>query len=232
MISENNASSPWEYFQSRGFVLVSDVMSESELDAITKNLTPATTNSGGTRGLLAESWCSALVDQLRVHSRLSDLIPADFVAVQCTYFEKSAERNWLVPIHQDLSIPVAHKVDDPALRGWSEKEGSLFVQGPPEVLGQLIAVRLHLDDCGPEDGPLRVVPGSHLRGRIGSDEALAIRSQSGEVSCEGARGSALLMRPLLLHSSSKAFGVSRRRVLHYVFGPRRLPHSLAWPLAV
>ena len=66
---------------------------------------------------------------------------ADAVAVQCTYFEKSADRNWLVPIHQDLAIPVARRVEHPALRGWSHKEGSLFVQPPADVLAQLVAVR-------------------------------------------------------------------------------------------
>ena len=221
-----------DHFRSQGFVLVPEVLGDSELEPILKNLTPARSNSVGTRCLLGESWCSALVDQLRGHPALKDLIPAEYVAVQCTYFEKSAERNWLVPIHQDLSIPVANRVNDPALVGWSEKESSLFVQGPTEVLEQLIAVRLHLDDCGVKDGPLRVVPGSHLRGRIAPDEAPAARSQIGEVSCEGVRGSVLLMRPLLLHSSSKAAGQSRRRVLHYVFGPRNLPSGLSWPLAV
>ena len=38
----------------------------------------------------------------------------------------------------------------------------------------------------------------------------------------------MLMRPLLLHASSKATGASRRRVLHFVFGPPALPHGLAW----
>lgn len=74
----------------------------------------------------------------------------------------------------------------PDVFGDSElKEGSLFVQGPLEVLEQLVAVRLRLDDSGSEDGPLRAVPGSHLRGSIATDEALAIRSQAGEVICEG-----------------------------------------------
>ena len=30
------------------------------------------------------------------------------------------------------------------------------------------------------------------------------------------------------HASSKAGGASRRRVLHFVFGPRELPAGLAW----
>ena len=214
----------------QGFLLIRDAFSENGIESILQNLVPGPLNSVGTRCLLSESWCSALAKIIIGHPLLNDLIPVDHVAVQCTYFEKSAERNWLVPIHQDLSIPVAERVDDPRLQGWSEKEGSRFVQAPTEVLEQLIAVRLHPDDCGAADGPLRVVPGSHRRGKIAPDEARKARAREGEIACEGARGSILMMRPLLLHSSSKAAGVSRRRVLHYVFGPRSLPLGLTWPL--
>ena len=38
----------------------------------------------------------------------------------------------------------------------------------------------------------------------------------------------MILRPLLLHASSKATGGSRRRVLHFLFGPRELPCGLAW----
>jgi ectoine hydroxylase-related dioxygenase (phytanoyl-CoA dioxygenase family) len=158
----------------------------------------------------------------------SQLVPAELVAVQCTYFEKSAARNWLVPWHQDLSIPVAERVDDPALRGWTEKEGSLFVQVPAEILEQMVAVRVHLEACTVHDGPLRVVSGSHRRGRLTPEAAVEIRAQGEEVVCPTERGDALVLRPLLLHASAKATGTSRRRVLHFLFGPRTLPHGLRW----
>jgi hypothetical protein len=45
------------------------------------------------------------------------------------------------------------------------------------------------------------------------------------------RARAMLMQPLLLHASSKATGTSRRRVLHFLFGPPALPCGLAWPHA-
>jgi hypothetical protein len=40
------------------------------------------------------------------------------------------------------------------------------------------------------------------------------------------------MRPLALHTSSKATGTGRRRVLHVVFGPPELPFGLQWQHAV
>lgn len=220
-----------ESFPADGFALVPGVLAAAQCAAIASRIQPDSA-SAGTRCLLPQAWCAALAGRLRLHPALSRLIPADHVAVQCTYFEKSAACNWLVPIHQDLSVPVASRVDAPGLRGWSDKEGALFVQAPAELLAQLVAVRLHLDVCGRDDGAVRVVPGSHRQGLIAPEAAVLMRSATAEVTCEAAPGDALVMRPLLLHASSKATGQSRRRVLHFLFGPRVLPHGLAWRQAV
>jgi ectoine hydroxylase-related dioxygenase (phytanoyl-CoA dioxygenase family) len=136
-----------------------------------------------------------------------------------------------VPLHQDLSIPVQERLAAPELVGWSEKNGTVFVQPPDEVLQQLVALRLHIDDCALGDGPLKMVPGSHRFGRLGNETALALRDRHGERVAEVARGAALLMRPLILHASSKSTGASRRRVLHFVFGPPALPYGLRWRYA-
>lgn len=185
----------------------------------------------GSRCLLPLEWCAQLAKRLQLAPEVSELVPADYAAVQCTYFEKSTERNWLVLVHQDLSIPVAARVADPALGGWSEKEGFLFVQAPLEILEQLVAVRLHLDSCSLDDGPLRVVPGSHLLGCIAPEAAVEAR-QRAEVACPSEQGGVLAIRPLLLHASSKSKGTSRRRVLHFVYGPRLLKYGLKWQHAV
>lgn len=188
-------------------------------------------DGAGSRQLLDAPWCRDAAARLRQHPALAPLMPADAVAVQCSYFEKSTGQNWLVPIHQDLGIPVRHRVEHAELSGWSEKEGQLFVQPPAALLEQLLAVRLHIDHCAQADGPLRVVPGSHRHGRLSPARALQLRADVGETSCPVVLGGALLLRPLLLHASSKASGNSQRRVLHFVFGPRALPYGLRWPPA-
>jgi ectoine hydroxylase-related dioxygenase (phytanoyl-CoA dioxygenase family) len=144
------------------------------------------------------------------------------------YFEKSSSNNWLVSIHQDLSIPVQARVDAAACSGWSKKDGVLFVQPPAAVLENIVAVRLHLDDSTPTNGPLRVVPGSHRSGRLTSQQAAELRGRSGVVDCLVPKGGVLLMRPLLLHASSKAEELTPRRVLHFVFASPLLPLGLAW----
>ena len=219
-------------FANEGFALVAGLLDADVCEAVLAQMGPLPEGTAGTRCLLSQPWCASLAGRLRQHHALAGLIPSDAVAVQCTAFEKSASRNWLVPVHQDLSIPVAERVAHPGLVGWSEKEGELFVQPPTEVLEQLVAVRVHLDACAPQDGPLRVVPGTHLRGRIEPEAAVAARDAGTVVDCCAARGDAWVLRPLLLHASSRATGTSRRRVLHFVFGPPSLPHGLRWHRAL
>jgi ectoine hydroxylase-related dioxygenase (phytanoyl-CoA dioxygenase family) len=209
-----------------GFEVLPALLDAADLAAIAARL--AGRGRVGERDLLDEAWCAELARRLHAHARVARALPCTHVAVQCTSFEKSVDRNWLVPVHQDLAIPVAARVDHPALGGWSNKGGTWFVQPPAEVLESLVALRLHVDDCGVDDGPLNVVAGSHRQGRIDDARAIALRDELGTVACPAPRGGVMLMRPLLLHASSKATGASRRRVLHFLFGPRRLPFGLAW----
>ena len=212
-----------------GFAVVPAVLDESQCAAIAASIDVFASGSPGTRSLLAHAGCRVLVATLRAHPTLRVLIPAGHVAVQCTYFEKSIDNNWLVPIHQDLSIPVRARVAHPDLRGWSDKEGTLFVQPPPDLLETLVAVRIHLDPCLATDGPLQLVPGTHTRGRIDAADASRLKHDGPLVTCPVERGGALVMRPLALHASSKATGTSRRRVLHIVFGPSDPGYGLQWP---
>jgi Phytanoyl-CoA dioxygenase (PhyH) len=219
-----------EQFQRDGFAIVPDVLSATECDDIAAYTHSSMTERAGARSMLQHDWCALLAHGLRSNRLPTHLLASTWKAVQCTYFEKSAEHNWLVAVHQDLSIPVAEKVAHPDLRAWSFKEGAHFVQPPVCVLEWLVAVRLHLDACAASDGPLRIVPASHRSGVIAPDLAVAARAR--EVVCVAERGSALVMRPLALHASSKSAGSGLRRVLHFLFGPPELPFGLRWSHAI
>ena len=222
-------AAPSQTFDDAGFEVLAALLGEEDLAGIAARL--ARRSGVGERNLLDEAWCADLARRLRADPRVAHALPRTHAAVQCTSFEKSVERNWRVPVHQDLAIPVAARIEHPALGGWSNKGGTWFVQPPAEVLESLVALRLHVDDCGVDDGPLHVVAGSHRQGRIDEARAIALRNECGTVTCPVARGGGMLMRPLLLHASSKAIGASRRRVLHFLFGPPRRPFGLAWALA-
>lgn len=219
------------YFEREGFFITQALLSQSDCETLGRKAWPET-RAGGNRNLLQEPWCQELARQLKKLPPLNQLIPADFVAIQCTYFEKSTATNWLVPIHQDLSIPVKQRIDSGELTGWSVKNGEYYVQAPITFTAQLIAVRVHLDDCGPEDGPVTVIPGTHLDGKINTNEATRIRQNQTNHTCVLKAGAALVMRPLLLHMSSKASGASKRRVLHFVFAPAMPPLALEYACSV
>jgi hypothetical protein len=212
----------------QGFAVVARVLDSARYEQISNALCNRDSSCAGLRGLLTAHWCEALAVTLRRHPALAPFLSPQSVAVQCTLFEKSPSQNWLVSRHQDLSIPVKERVDDPELTGWSQKDGRVFVHPPTKLLEALVAVRVHIDDGGPEGGGLRVVPGSHRFGRLDAVRAAALRAESGEIVPEVPRGGVLVMRPLLLHASSKATVPVYRRVLHFVFGPPELPAGLQW----
>jgi ectoine hydroxylase-related dioxygenase (phytanoyl-CoA dioxygenase family) len=211
-----------------GYTVTGPLIEAEEIERVAAALARTVKAGAGSRGLLAKAWVRELGEKLRRHPAVASALPAGAVLVQCSYLKKYREQNWLVPPHQDLSIPVKARVEHPELGGWSEKEGALFVQPPVSVLDALVGLRLHIDECGLDDGPLRVVPGSHTKGRLSVDALVMARARGGEVACTVPRGGAMLLKPLLVHASSKIKGRNPRRVLHFVFGPAALPFGLEW----
>ncbi|HTE15602.1 MAG TPA: phytanoyl-CoA dioxygenase family protein [Burkholderiales bacterium] len=217
-------------FETDGYAITPPLLTTDECAAITAQLSEQP--SVCTRNALRSAWCAALARDLLNRPELAAIMPPAPVAVQCTLFEKSPSQNWLVALHQDVTIPVAKRVNHPTLQGWSRKEGSLFVQPPVSVLEELVAVRIQLDDCEGVEGVLRVVTKSHVYGRLEHEAAYALRDRTGETLCPVPRGGALVMRPLLLHASSKLSAPVTRRVLHFLYGSSHLPLGLDWAIAV
>jgi len=152
------------------------------------------------------------------------LLPSSAVAIQAIAFDKTPDTNWKVAWHQDLMFPFADKVSSPGYELPSCKSGVHYARPPLNVLEDLLAVRLHLDDCGEANGPLRVSPGTHRQGIIPSSEAANQAATNGDIPCLALNGEVLLMRPLLLHASSQATLPGHRRVLHVVYhSGRTLP---------
>lgn len=152
--------------------------------------------------------------ELSQSSGLLDLLPTGMVPVRSILFDKTPDENWPVAWHQDLTIAVEkeHKVD--GYGPWSRKDSVTHVQPPVELLERMVTIRLHLDDTPARNGALRVIPGSHRAGRFSSDSVIDPREA---VDCECAAGDALIMVPLILHSSRRAERPTRRRILHFEY---------------
>jgi ectoine hydroxylase-related dioxygenase (phytanoyl-CoA dioxygenase family) len=143
-------------------------------------------------------------------------------------FDKTASANWHVTWHQDLSIAVRRRIDSSGWECWTMKAGIQHVQPPPEILQRMVTVRLHLDPCDIDQGALRVIPGSHLKGRLRDDGIQDCVAHGTPVICAVAAGAAVLIKPLLVHASSTATRATHRRVLHFEFSPDPLPEPLEW----
>ncbi len=208
-----------------GFAIVPNVLDASACHALTTLLGDA--NGAGTRGMLRIAEVAALAQSL-----LTDLVrphlPDKPVPVRGIYFDKCAETNWLVAWHQDLTLALKEHVEAPGFGPWSVKEGVPHVQPPMMLLEQMLAVRLHLDDTDAANGALRVLSGTHRLGRLNAETIQRCRETGDEVLCEAKAGDVLLMRPLLLHASSRSTSPRRRRVLHIEFAGFSLPKPLEW----
>jgi hypothetical protein len=157
---------------------------------------------------------------------LGELFPAGCHLTKAIYFDKPAGSNWLVAWHQDLMINVASRADLPGYGPWTAKAGWVAVQPPVAVLENTVTIRLHLDDCDATNGALKVVPGSHCRGVVPA-ETIASQTAAATV-CAVPAGGAMLMKPLVLHASSRSTSARPRRVIHLEFSAEELPAGLAW----
>lgn len=189
------------------------------------------TGKAGVRCLLEHPLIARTVVRIRSQLVGMGILPGSSIAIQAIAFDKTADSNWKVPWHQDLMFPFASSVRTAGYLLPTVKDRIHFAQPPLEVLNELLAVRLHLDDCDACNGPLRVATGTHLLGIIPSDEIPKLAGLYHQTECLASEGEAILMRPLLLHASSQASEPKHRRVVHFVFHSGA-PIAETWAQAV
>lgn len=209
-----------------GFTLVSAVIDAAARQKLLSSLGPV--SGAGRRGLLTMREVAVLARSPRLLELIRPHLPAEPFPVRAIYFDKSPEANWLVPWHQDLTLAVRSRAEVPGFGPWSLKDGIPHVQPPVELLQKMLTLRIHLDDANEFNGALRVLPGSQRLGRLASEQIQELRAQQPDVLCAASAGDALLMRPLLLHASSRSAGTSHRRVLHIEYAAFALPPGLQW----
>ena len=133
---------------------------------------------GGVRNLLERSPAvRALAQSAPLRNLVEPILGPDARAVRGILFDKTPEANWKVIWHQDLTIAVRAQHELEGFGPWSLKDGVTCVQPPLAILENMIAVRVHLDECGPTNGPLRVIAGSHRHGRLGADDIERLRRE-------------------------------------------------------
>jgi ectoine hydroxylase-related dioxygenase (phytanoyl-CoA dioxygenase family) len=207
-----------------GFAVVPVCLDEATVELLNKQF-------DGTRyperNLLSVPTVRALAVSRPVREIMEAVLGPECVAVRGIFFNKTRSSNWKVVWHQDLTIAVSERANVNGFGPWTMKAGIVHVQPPPEVMSGLLAIRLHVDESGIDNGPLRVIAGSHRNGRL-SAEQIANWNKETAVTCTVPKGGALVMRPLLLHASSSCIVPKSRRVIHLEFAAAELPHGLDW----
>lgn len=212
--------------EQHGFEIVPGVLGAADREDLIEVLGPV--RGAGRRGLLAIPEIAKLAGSRRLLDLVRAHLPAEPFAARAIYFDKSPEANWLVPWHQDLTIATRERIELPGFGPWSEKNGIPHVQPPVECLEQMVTLRLHLDAADESNGALRVLPGTHRIGRLSSGQIESLRATQPEHLCAVSAGDALLMRPLLLHASSRSVRPGHRRILHLEYAAFEIPGDLRW----
>jgi ectoine hydroxylase-related dioxygenase (phytanoyl-CoA dioxygenase family) len=197
-------------------LITENVISANECDALTLELSQHTRSRGraGTRHLMSNQKVAALASDTRLLRIARSVLGYSAVAYRATLFEKSSRANWLVVWHQDTALPVETPFESKEWGPWSMKAGINYAHAPTWALNRVVALRVHLDSSTKENGPLRVIPGSHREGVLIAQQVFEMARARTSVDCEIGRGGVLTMRPLLIHSSSKGESGALRRVIH------------------
>lgn len=209
-----------ELVEKQGFAIVTDVVSARDIARIVRELAenPLPRSRAGSRHAFGQPSIVELARGPHLAGLAKEILGRDAIPFRATLFDKSPRSNWLVAWHQDKSLPLRQKQDVVGWGPWSVKEGVVYAQAPGRFLRQILALRLHLDDSTIENGPLRVLPGTHLMDVL--DDAIhQLAADSTAVDCVVPVGGVLAMRPLILHASSKSRTEHPRRVLHIEYAP-------------
>lgn len=221
----------------RGFGIVEDILDAAEVSVLVEAVEDAGRRAGIRRrgGVLAIRNLLELVPDVAelarsgaVRGLAEQVLGTGCYAVRGILFDKTPETNWKVAWHQDLTIAVRERREVDGFGPWSEKAGVVSVQPTVSVLENMVTIRIHLDSCGPDNGPVRVLPGSHQSGRLSPAQIEDWCRRVPAVLTIAPAGSALVMRPLLLHASSRATKPAHRRVIHLDYAGAELPGELEW----
>ena len=172
-------------FAASGWTIINTATTPAAIEDL--RATAVSADAPGQRCLLDQPAVRATALSLRRDLVDAGFLPSSAVALQAIAFDKNPTSNWKVTWHQDVMFPFAKSVNDPGYTLPSVKDDIAYARPPRHVLEAMLAVRLHLDDCDAENGPLRVATGSHVSGIFRSDEISRVVARHDEALCLGKR---------------------------------------------
>ena len=184
--------------EQQGFEIASEFLPASDVEALAVALDHSAVrrSRAGMRNVLQIEAVHSLALGPSVLKFARTALGEQALPFRATLFDKSRDSNWLVVWHQDTALPLRERKDVPGWGPWSIKEGVICAHAPAAALEQVLAVRVHLDNSTAENGPLRVLPGTHKSGVLSDDAIHDLSLRLDEIVCELPAGGVLLMKPL------------------------------------
>jgi len=206
--------------EEHGFAIIPNAVSLEAISDLRAELSNNSVRRGraGVRHAMKLPGVAKIASERKLLEIAREILGGQAVPFRATLFDKSPDANWLVVWHQDTALPLRKKKEMAGWGPWSVKEGVTYAHAPVEALIRVVALRVHLDDSESANGPLRVLPGSHVLGVMTDEQIQALASKQSAVECVVAQGGVVVMRPLIVHASSKSQNDAPRRVLHIEYG--------------
>ena len=219
-----------------GFTVINDIFTATEIEQILALVENANTTNPtfrksadlfAIRQFLKEiPETKQLIFIEKFKNLIVELFGKNFFVTKSIYFDKPEQSNWFVAYHQDLTISVDKKLELENFGNWTVKQNQFSVQPPLELLEHNFTIRIHLDNTDENNGALKVIPKSHLKG-VYRAETINWEKETEKI-CKTMKGGIMIMKPLLLHSSSKTTNNLKRRVIHIEFSNQELINGLNW----
>lgn len=199
-----------------GFAVVPGVFDDGETAALTERLKSSALRRtrAGARHAMRDEAVARVARDSRLLGLAQEVLGKDAIPFRATFFDKSPASNWLVVWHQDTALPLRERHELPGWGPWSIKDGVNYAHAPASALERILALRLHLDDSSADNGPLRVLSGTHNLGVLSDVQLHELSTKAPSIDCLVPPGGVVAMRPLLIHASSKSRCETPRRVLH------------------
>jgi ectoine hydroxylase-related dioxygenase (phytanoyl-CoA dioxygenase family) len=219
-------------FIDHGVAIIEDVVPSQHVAHLGDLEEFALCDRPGKRSFAVPEAVAALICAEGALSKLAERLTGQRMRpVRVLYFDKNPNANWAVPWHQDRTIAVARRLDVPGYDTWSIKAGIDHVEPPESILQSMVSLRLHIDECGHDNGPLLALRGSFRLGRVSASEIKRhVTGHETEICCADA-GDVVAMRGLTIHASERASRPCHRRVIHVDLSSAELPCGLEWALA-
>lgn len=210
------------FIEERGYAIKKEVISAEEIARLLERIDAAglQRSRAGIRHAMKNKDVAELARDSRLVGMAQSVLGPEAFPFRATLFDKSPTANWLVVWHQDTALPLRERRETPGWGPWSTKDGVIYAHAPASALSQVLALRIHLDDSTEANGPLRVLPETHVLGVLTDDQLHQQSAKIAPVDCLVPAGGVLAMRPLIVHASSKSQAVEPRRVLHIEYARR------------